>query len=99
LSSQDARVAEQVQQPLNLGGRKKGSTETATIGRIQYLINARDFAAQCLEPRYMLQTNPKTSLPRKTLVNIIKGETEKYGIEEGELKLSTLRGRFRKDIA
>jgi hypothetical protein len=41
------------------------------------------------------QKNPKSILPRNTLTNIIKKETEKYGLEEVELKTNTLKGRFR----
>jgi hypothetical protein len=78
---------------------EKGSTETSTIGKRQDLINARNFSAECLESRYLLQTNPIASLPHNTFVNIIKGATDKYGLEEGELKLYTLRGRFRKNIS
>jgi hypothetical protein len=62
------------------------------------LNDARNFAAECLESRYMLQTNPTASLPRNILVNIIKEATEKYGLEECELKTCTLIGRFRKNI-
>jgi hypothetical protein len=60
------------------------------------LINARNYAAECLEAKYLAQTNPKCILPRNTLTNIIKEATVKYGLEEGELKTNTLKGRFRK---
>jgi hypothetical protein len=38
--------------------------------------------------------NPKEILHRTTLSNIIKEATEKYGLDEGELKVSTLKGRL-----
>jgi hypothetical protein len=41
--------------------------------------------------------NPKEILPRNTLSNIIKEATDKYGLYEGELKVSALKGRFRKN--
>jgi hypothetical protein len=63
------------------------------------LINARNYAAECLEAKYLSQTNPKSILPRNNLTNIIKKATEKYGLEEGELKTNTLKGRFRSTIS
>jgi hypothetical protein len=41
--------------------------------------------------------NPKEILPQNTLSNVIKEATEKYGLDEGELKVSTLKGIFRKN--
>jgi hypothetical protein len=58
------------------------------------LINALNYAVECLEAK-LSQTNPKSILLRNTLTNIIKKATEKYGLEEGELKTNTLKVRFR----
>jgi hypothetical protein len=61
-----------------MGGRKKDTTDAATINKIQRLINAHNYAAECLEAKYLAQTNPKCILPRKTLTNIIKEATKKW---------------------
>jgi hypothetical protein len=75
LASSLGEVAAQVQQTLNMGGRKKGTTDAAAINKIQCLLNARNYAAECLEAKYLSQTNPKSILPHNTLTNIIKKAT------------------------
>jgi hypothetical protein len=65
----------------------------------QQLINARNFAAECIKARYLSQKDPNKSVPRNTLPNIIREAIRKYELEKGELKTSTIKGRFRKHRA
>jgi hypothetical protein len=79
-----------------LGG---GTTIASSTSKNKNLINARNFAAEKLESLYLQQTNPSSKLPNSTLSNITKEATEKYGLEEADVKLSMLKGRFRKGRA
>jgi hypothetical protein len=63
----------------------------------QNLINPHNLAAKCIEARYLAMNNPKEILPRNTSSNIIKEATEKYGLDKGNIKVSTLKGIFRKN--
>ena len=92
-NSKDDNNKENNGQKINLGGRPKGSTIKASKEQQQLIINARNYAAKCHDEE---KKKNGAKLPCFTLNKIIEETNNKYGLEEGQLKKSTLKGRNRK---